>query len=150
MPSTAPHVQSSCPGSEVKGCGQSATGSYGPVMSSPPFCPGTAGNAESGFACACTRCILVSTNKPATNPAAVITMSATVTARFRMDFPFQIFGVCTAEEYYVATTDWSQDLAVGCPVLGAFPRAGILDCDSESNGSRAWNESEERKIKLPT
>jgi hypothetical protein len=53
-----------------------------------------------------------------------------------MNFPFQIFGVCTAEEYYAATTDWSQDFAVGCPVLGAFPRAGILGCDSKSNGSR--------------
>jgi hypothetical protein len=67
-----------------------------------------------------------------------------------MDFPFQIFGVCTAEEYYAATTDWSQDFAVGCPVHGAFPRAGILDCGSKSNGSRAWNESEETKIKIHT
>src|SRR6266404_164561 len=84
IPSTAPHVQLSCPGREVKGFGQSVTASYGPVMSSPPIWPGTAGKAEIGFACACTRCILLATSKPATNPAAVITMSASVTVCLRI------------------------------------------------------------------
>jgi hypothetical protein len=42
MPSTALHVHPSWPGNCDKGFGQSATGSYGPVISSPPFEPGTA------------------------------------------------------------------------------------------------------------
>src|SRR5882762_1168998 len=125
IPSTAPHVQFSWPGREVKGFGQSVTASYGPVMSSPPFCPETAGNAETGFACACTRCILPATSKPVTNPAAVITMSGSVTVRVRMS-PLFGFGLAVSEN--------SQGLWV--VPLGTTRSPNVLQGFQPLNGAR--------------
>src|SRR5260370_4166170 len=104
MPSTAPHVHFSGPGSEVMGFGQSGTTSYGPVMSCPPFSPGTATNPNPGFACAWTGASLLASTMPIATPTAIAT---TVSTTLRITFLLKISNQESRREFSMSA--WIQN-----------------------------------------